>query len=232
VPESSQTSQAPRRYASGLRREQADDTRERILKAARLLFADRGYPATSVQEIAAEAGTAVQTIYASVGGKRALVLALIDLIDAEADVPSRVPLIVMAQDPREALALGVRLTRAINERCGDIIRSLRSCAAAEPDVAAAEADGMRRHRMGTAMLAHKLAEAGVIRPGVDEARAVEVISALTAPMMWDALTRESDWTFDEAERWILGSLRTLVLGDPVDSTIDLIREAERAEKSR
>ena len=64
----------------------AAETRREILDAARRLFAEHGYASTSVQQIAAESGVAVQTIYSSVGSKAALVLALNDLIDDEADV--------------------------------------------------------------------------------------------------------------------------------------------------
>ena len=45
----------------------ADQTRRESLEAARRLFAERGYVGTSVADIAAEAGVAVQTIYARHG---------------------------------------------------------------------------------------------------------------------------------------------------------------------
>ena len=69
------------------RREQmAQQTRGDILRAARRLFAERGYAATSINDIAEEAGVAIQTIYARLGSKRGMLLALIDLIDEEAGV--------------------------------------------------------------------------------------------------------------------------------------------------
>ena len=64
----------------------ADQTRRDILQTARQLFARQGYAATSVTDIAGEAGVAVQTIYARLGSKRGMLMALIDLIDEEADV--------------------------------------------------------------------------------------------------------------------------------------------------
>ena len=71
----------------GRRAVQAEQTRLEILGAARRQFALHGYAATSVKDIATEAGVSVQTVYDSVGSKAELVRRLNDLIDAEAGVP-------------------------------------------------------------------------------------------------------------------------------------------------
>ena len=65
----------PRRsYASPLRAAQAAQTRQRILDSAVRLFAEGGYSATTLPDIAAEAEVSVETIQAH-GPKRALLLA-------------------------------------------------------------------------------------------------------------------------------------------------------------
>ena len=46
-----------------LRERQAQLTRDEILKAARRLFADRGYTRTTVRDIAEAAGVSSQTVY-------------------------------------------------------------------------------------------------------------------------------------------------------------------------
>src|SRR3954454_25195541 len=68
------------------RERQARQTRGEILQAARQLFAQHGYSRTSVRDIARSAGVSAQTVYDSVGSKQALVAALNDLIDEEADI--------------------------------------------------------------------------------------------------------------------------------------------------
>ena len=85
---------------------------------------------------------AVQTIYSSVGSKSALVLALGDLIEEEADAPRLNAEIAQQTDPRQLIATGVHLTRQLNERCGDILEILLTAASAEPDAAALAAEGM------------------------------------------------------------------------------------------
>ena len=69
-----------------LRERQAQLTRDEILKAARRLFAERGYTRTSVRDIAEAAGVSAQTVYDSIGSKQALVARLNDLIDVEAGI--------------------------------------------------------------------------------------------------------------------------------------------------
>ena len=62
-----------RRYNSPKRERQARQTREQIVEAARRLFARDGFTKTTVEAIAREAGVSAQTVYASVGSKRAIV---------------------------------------------------------------------------------------------------------------------------------------------------------------
>ena len=52
-----------RRYDSKRRLEQAQETRRAILGAAKTRFEELGYAATTVAEIAADAGVATKTVY-------------------------------------------------------------------------------------------------------------------------------------------------------------------------
>src|SRR4029079_19793168 len=66
--------ETPRRaYRSDRRREQAQETRRRMLKAAGKLLAERGYAGTTIAAVAAEAGVAAETVYAAFRNKRPLV---------------------------------------------------------------------------------------------------------------------------------------------------------------
>lgn len=58
-------------------------TKEAIIAAARKLFAERGYFATTIEDIAAEAGVAPATVYSSTGGKQNLLAAILDLWRAD-----------------------------------------------------------------------------------------------------------------------------------------------------
>ncbi|MCG6955344.1 MAG: TetR/AcrR family transcriptional regulator, partial [Gemmatimonadetes bacterium] len=80
-------SEVKRPYRSPRRREQAEETRRRILDAARRGFVERGYGGTTMESLADAAGVSVQTIYASLGSKQGILMALLDDMSADADLP-------------------------------------------------------------------------------------------------------------------------------------------------
>jgi AcrR family transcriptional regulator len=189
----------------------AAETRREILRAARQLFAARGYANTSIQQIADESGVAVQTIYSSVGSKATLVLALNDLIDEEAGVAELAVEVSRETKPAAMIAKGVHLTRELNERCGDIIHVLLSAQPSEPDAAAALADGMRRHDQGANQIATKIAALGALQRNLTPERAAAVFSMMTSPASWQQLTQTAEWSYDDAETWLTASLTQLLL---------------------
>jgi AcrR family transcriptional regulator len=187
---------------SSRRQAQAQETKRLVLDAALALFTRRGYGATSVNEIAAEAGVAVPTVYASVGTKPELLRLLLDRVDEQAQVADRVARVLAADQPRDVLAAQVSLTRALVEHAGPIIVALRSAAGVEPGLASAYAEGMVRHRTGSEATVQRIADAGALRGDVPPGRAVAVLATLTRPVSWEALTGEFGWSFDEAESWL------------------------------
>ena len=67
----------------GLRARQAEATRELLIEAARDLFTERGYAATSIDDIIGRAGVARGALYHHFPGKEALFKAVYDVVEAE-----------------------------------------------------------------------------------------------------------------------------------------------------
>jgi AcrR family transcriptional regulator len=193
------------------RQAMAGQTRRDILQTARRLFARQGYAATSVTDIASEAGVAVQTIYARLGSKRGMLMALIDLIDEEADAGALVAGIRAATAPEQALSAEIRLTRVFQERCGDIIGALFAAAAVEPDLAAAVAEGQRRHRDGARLAVARLAELGGLRENLAPERAAALIAIATTHEAWRELRDAYGLSWDDAEALLCDMLGRVVL---------------------
>lgn len=66
---------------ANLRVEQKEQTRQRLLETALALFESKGYAATTIDDIAATAGTTRVTFYAHFPSRRAIMAALIDRLN-------------------------------------------------------------------------------------------------------------------------------------------------------
>lgn len=194
------------------RARQAEATRIEILQAARALFAERGYASASIAEIAAAADVALQTIYSRVGSKRALLLALVDLIDEEAQVPELREQLRTETDPARRIELMIHVTRRFQEQCGDVIGALVSAAPTEPDAAAALAAGRARHRGGARFVLGPIADAGALRPGLSPTEAADILTAMSNDRMY-AVLRDLGWSFDRSEKWIAATVKELLLAN-------------------
>lgn len=65
------------------RAQMQEETRARLIKAARKAFAAKGYAAASMDDLTADAGLTRGALYHNFGDKRGLLQAVIDQIDAE-----------------------------------------------------------------------------------------------------------------------------------------------------
>ena len=189
----------------------ARETRRDILDTARRLFAERGYAATSINDIAQEADVAVQTIYARLGSKRGMLLALIDLIDEEAGVEHLAKEVLSASTPIDTLKAGIRLTRAFQERCGDTIAALFSAAGAEPELADAVAEGQRRHREGARITLERIVELDGLRDDVEAKSAQALLALSTTHEAWRELIQNYNLGWDHAETWLTDALGRALL---------------------
>jgi AcrR family transcriptional regulator len=201
-----------RAYRSEHRQRQAEHTRRRILAAARKLFAEKGYAATSVADLAAEADVSVPTLYASVGTKAQLARALVEFVYEEGGVLENDAWQRQATTPQELLRRNMHLVRELNEKCGDIMRAARSAAHSEPDMVPVVEAGDGYHRDGEYAIAAALAQMGGLREGVTAERAGAVITVLASSASIDQLVLEHGWTYDEVESWLVRTLTELLLG--------------------
>src|SRR3954465_11791867 len=114
----------PRRYDSPRRRAQAEATRREILEAAERLFVRDGYPATTMEAIAAEAGVSLKTAYLPFTTKSGLLRALWDVRlkgdEHDAAVARREWFreVMQESDPVRKLELNARNSRAAKTRIG------------------------------------------------------------------------------------------------------------------
>ncbi|MCC6704143.1 MAG: TetR/AcrR family transcriptional regulator [Thermomicrobiales bacterium] len=193
------------------RQKQAAATRQDILIAARKLFAANGYAATSMAAIAEEAETAIQTLYASVGPKHAIILALVDAMEDDAGVDEFLRRFAQTSEPREMIALIVGLSRQFMERSGDVFAAMAAAAPTEPDVAAAWQKARRNHAYGARHVAERLASLDALDAGVTVERAADILGVLNWGLTWQQFIRDHGWSIDECEAWLTETFCRLLL---------------------
>src|ERR671917_2781746 len=104
------------------RAEQARGTRRRIIAAAASQFVAHGYGATLLDQVAEQAGVAVQTVFFHFGNKRTLLKEALDAAAVGDDEPAAllerpwVEQIQQETDPRQIIELWMVTGRAIVER--------------------------------------------------------------------------------------------------------------------
>ena len=201
-----------RRYNSPKRERQARQTREQIVEAARRLFARGGFTKTTVEAIAREAGVSAQTVYASVGSKRAIVLALLDRLEAEGGNEELRRELGSTKDPRRQLRAIVSFNRRLFERGRDVLDVVMATRA-DPDVEAFGRAGEARRREGQARWVRAWAEDGVLRPNLDEGEAADVLWALTGPELYWLFAVNSNWPGLRFEEWLFGTLEWQLFGE-------------------
>jgi AcrR family transcriptional regulator len=206
--------------AGSLRAEQAAVTRRRILDAARRRFGDAGYAATTLREIASEAGVAVQTVYAVFGSKANILRALRESVVTDPVASQAYAAALAAMDVDEALDSFAHSIRLRWDAGHDIVMFNASAAAADPAIRneVAAADAMRG--AGIARLARRLAE---LEGGRDPRPVEALLDALTITMVYERLVTSHGWSADDYESWLAGALRREIR----DATQDLDHEDRR-----
>jgi AcrR family transcriptional regulator len=204
---------ARRPYHSPARRRQAEQTRARILAAARDLFRSAGYAGTTLEAIASSAEVSAKTVEAAFGSKRGVLAALVDPLASAGPPRELVDQIRAARDPRQRLRLVAELTRRAFEASVPEFELMRGAAAVAPEVAAVARQVEARRHANQTRLADYLDEHGVLRDGLAPEEATDIAWALTGYDLYRALIGERRWSPDRYQAWLAETLAAALL-DP------------------
>jgi AcrR family transcriptional regulator len=213
----SRTVKPRRAYDSPRRRQQALATRRAVLEAARELFIQRGYVATTIDAIAAGAAVSPETVYATFKNKRSLLSQLLDVAIAGDDAP--VPILERPWvrqlrdegDPRRRLRLLARNGRLILERTAPVYEVLRGAAAADPEIASLWEQAKAQRLAGQRELLGIVTERAPLRHGLPATTATDILFAIGSPETYRLLVVDRGWSADRFERWYADALARLLL---------------------
>jgi AcrR family transcriptional regulator len=195
-----------RRYNSARRQQQARDNQRRILRAAGELFIERGYGQTTIADIAAAAGVAVETVYAAFKNKPTLLHRAWDVTvgddDQEVLVHERPEVRAVLDEPDLAVRLANHavVNTAIMRRTAALHLAIRGAAASDPTAAAMLAEIDRQRLEAMAVHAHAAAATGQL--AVSEAECRDVLWSTTDGSLWDQLVQQRGWTDERYAAWL------------------------------
>jgi AcrR family transcriptional regulator len=203
------TETGPRRYRSPRRKHQAEQTRALILDAASGLFAQRGWSATGMRDVATAAGVAVETVYANFAGKAELLKSVLDVAVVGDDEP--VPLEDRAEFTATAegefgdrVAAAARLVTTVHERTNGLHKALLEAAAGDAKLAKTLQDTDESRRVSVRQGAELVAQRSLTQAEVDGLWAVLSVE------VFRLLVERSGWSTPQYESWAGQTIRRLV----------------------
>jgi AcrR family transcriptional regulator len=207
-----------KRAYTGTRRQAATRaTRRDVVEAARRLFLDQGYPATTMAEIAEESGTPQATVYRLFGSKRGILKEVLDVTlggdDEQVEYQHRpdVRAALAAEDPGSMLDAFAHLLRGVMHRAGALQHVLATSALVDHDAAEMLEITRRQRHTGQSRIVRALARRKALRAGLTQPRAADIVYTVMSPEVFRILTVERGWSEEEYEAWLAHTLRTQLL---------------------
>ena len=194
------------------RQRQALATQQIILEAARALFLEQGYGATTIESISDRAGVAVSTVYSIYKNKRGILAAIREAWHQESGQREIYQAALSETNPQRRIELFARATRRQWETSASMISIYNGAAAIDPEAAAELREALAGRR---ANLSHSIGETStMLRPGMTAERAAAVYLALTHNEVYLELVEVSGWSPDEYEKWLSEVLKQQLLPQP------------------
>jgi len=183
-----------------------------VVDAARHLFVDRGFTATTIAAISAAAAVPEPTVYRLFASKVGILKTLLDLSIAGDDEPVAVPerpgvvSLLDEEDPCRVLAGFAVITTQINQRTSDVYHVLGQAADSDP----AAGDLFRTLRdqrdQGQGRIVQILHERRQLRADLDAAHAADIVHAVMSPEVYRLLVVDRGWTPDRYQLWATDTL--------------------------
>jgi AcrR family transcriptional regulator len=186
--------------------------RRAVIDAARALFVERGYGATTIEAVSDRSDVPPATVYRLFSSKLGILKALLDVSIAGDDraLPvldrPEVAALFAEPDPERLLAGFARFNVAINERTGPIYQILASAACSEPEAAALLGQYTQQRQRGQGQIARALARAGALRADLRARDAGDIIHVLMSPEVYRLFVTDRGWSRARYERWLTSAL--------------------------
>lgn len=211
-----------RQYISPLRADQARATRRAIIAAATTLFSESGYAAVTVDAVAAAAGVSRATVFASVGGKPAILREAFRAAFAgaagEEDTPQpfverpRSREVRAIQSARGHLAGYAALVTDVFARMSGVYEAIREGSRSDAEVGAFWQEVNDERRRGAATIVADVKARESLRHGLAAESAADVVWVLNDPGIFHMLVHGRGWSTAHYTAWLTRALESELLG--------------------
>lgn len=208
-----------RAYRSPQREAQARRTRQGVLRAASVLFAERGYAGTTMKSVAARANVSVPTVEALFGTKPRLLKAAIDVAIAGND--EREPMLERewasaarsATDVEQFLSIAAAVLGPAQARSAGLVLSVFDGAGSDPELATMAAQLTSQRASTAAWFVARITAISGRRDDISDEEAVDTVFTLMEPAVFHRLTSWRGWTLEQYQRWFVRSVVHLLVPD-------------------
>ena len=209
-----------RRYDSTLRATRAAETRLTVAAAARDLFLEQGYPAATMDAVAARADVSLKTVYNAFTSKPRLLRAVWDLSlkgDLDQTPVAQRPwyaAVLAEPDPHQQLAILAENSAIIKTRIGPLLKVIRDAAPLDADLAALWELIQTDYWHNQHAIIDSLNAKGALRAELDGDRATDLLWTLNHPDLWLLLVDRRSWTPTQWQAWFTHAATEQLLEPP------------------
>jgi len=199
-----------RTYDNSRRQAEAEARQRRIVTAATALFVEKGFAATSIDQIAQAAGVSPQTVYAAFGSKAGVLSKAIDVAVLGDYGPEslidRAPLLAdMSSEPqRMFFAAAAHFVRELHERVAPLIQVMLQAGLDELRTLVTH-----KIRADCASWVEQLGPA--LRPSLTKDDAADILVTIQAPYLYSLFTVDLGRSPDQYEKWLADALARMLL---------------------
>ncbi|MDX2813855.1 TetR family transcriptional regulator [Streptomyces sp. PA03-5A] len=188
-----------RAYVSPLREQAAARTRAVILEQAEQLFAERGYGRVTVADIAAAAGVASKTVFASVGSKSEVLDRIVDKAVVGSGYEGAVARILAVRTPEGVLRALADGTRAGNESQFKAHEAIQKALPVHENGEALWERATADYREALRAVARHFLAVSAPAPRYSPEETADLLWFWFGPTGWRTLVVENGWSWDRAE---------------------------------
>ena len=187
------------------RARQAQATKEQVARAARELFRQQGYVATTIAAISESAEIPAQTIYSAFGNKPAILREIARIWIAEADTRRLAQESLALADPAERLRAAAHWQTRQFVAGIDVIQIYQEAARADPRMAEEmqRVWAAREHELKLYLESFELAH--------PQDRALDIFLACTTAEVYHLLVLDRSWSIKDYETWLGDTLVSQLL---------------------